>query len=100
MLILLRSYSFIPDVARVTSEPRANIKVFASGIVRLLPPTWKERERERERDWTRENCITIDRGYIEDGVATSIDSDRSISRTERAPEGETPPPPPRTSIRA
>lgn len=47
MLILLRSYSFIPDVARVTSEPRANIKVFASGIVRLLPPTWKERERER-----------------------------------------------------
>lgn len=48
MLILLRSYSFIPDVARVTSEPRANIKVFASGIVRLLPPTWKERERERE----------------------------------------------------
>lgn len=49
MLILLRSYSFIPDVARVTSEPRANIKVFASGIVCLLSPTWKEREGERER---------------------------------------------------
>lgn len=58
MLILLRRYSFIPDIARVTSEPRANIKVFASGIVYYLQ--LRERKRERERvtsSLSRKPCV-------------------------------------------